>query len=345
MQFTVKPEGLLERIALWFNLGPVPLVQAFFGMMGARVVMAGERLGIYAELAQGSATEAELAQRLKLDPTGLARLLESLQTMGLVRTSGDRWSLEPRAKPWLDRRSSQYVGGFLEFNYAQWDWWNDLESSVRSGKGAEIHSYPPDDPRWPQYIEAMFELARLAAPEVAGAIPLPKNPKRLLDVAGAHGWYAAELCRKHPGLSATVLDLPASARVGRDIIAKAGMSDRVKHVDGDLFTAPLEGPYDGILAFQIVHHLSDAQNVDLVKRLAGALAPGGTLAILELLMPESRSKPSSAALLGLHYFLTSASATCRLADVERWMTGAGLRVVRARPIRRIPLQTLVLARK
>lgn len=113
---------------------------------------------------------------------------------------------------------------------------------------------------------ALLDLLRqLEDPEVARAVPLPARPQHLLDVAGAHGWFAAELCRRHPTLSATVLDLPGSARVGRKIIAREGMSDRVRHVDGDLLTARLEGPYEGILAFQIVHHLSDAQNVELVS--------------------------------------------------------------------------------
>ena len=343
MELTLKAEGFMERIALWLNWGPVPLAQALFGMMASRVVMAGVRLGVYAALARAPATAERLAAELDLDPTGLTRLLESLQALRLARNKRGVWHLEKRARRWLDPCSSQCVDRFLDFNYAQWEWWNHLEESVRSGDGIDIHRYPPEDPRWDQYIEAMFELARLAAPEVARAVPLPPRPQHLLDVAGAHGWFAAELCRRHPTLSATVLDLPGSARAGRKIIAREGMSDRVRHVDGDLLTAPLEGPYEGILAFQIVHHLNNPQNVALVKRLANALAPGGTLAILELLTPDSPQEPSTLSLLGLHFFLTSSSAVYQLADVQRWLSGAGLQFKRAMAIKRIPLQTLVIA--
>lgn len=48
-------------------------------------------------------------------------------------------------------------------------------------------------------------------------------------------------------------------------------------------------------------------------------------------------------LLGLHFFLTSTSAVYRLADVQRWLSGAGLQFKRAMAIKRIPLQTLVIA--
>jgi hypothetical protein len=345
MKFTLKPEGLVERLALWLNLGPAPLAHSFFGMMSSRVVMAGGRLGIYEALARAPATAERLAAELRLDPTGLTRLLESLHAMGLLRRRSEVWRLDKRARRWLDPRSPHYVGGFLEFNYAQWEWWNHLEESIRSGKGIDIHGFPPEDPRWEQYVVAMFELARLAAPEVARAVPLPARPRRLLDLGGAHGWFAAELCRRHPTLSATVLDLPASVRVGREIIGRAGMSDRVRHVEGDLLTTPLAGPYEGILAFQVVHHLNDAQNVELMKRVAGALAAGGTVALLEPLMPDSPHAPSSLSLIGLHYFLTSACSSYRLADLQRWFAGAGLRFERTLAIKRIPLQTLVVARK
>lgn len=91
------------------------------------------------------------------------------------------------------------------------------------------------------YITGQFEIARLSAQEVAKAIRLADEPTALLDVAGAHGWFSAELCKRHETLKATVIDLPGSARVGREIIARAGMSDRVEHREGDMFEDELAG--------------------------------------------------------------------------------------------------------
>jgi hypothetical protein len=48
----------------------------------------------------------------------------------------------------------------------------------------------------------------------------------VLDIGGGHGWYSAQLCARHPQLTATVLDLPGSAAIGREIIAKAGLAER-----------------------------------------------------------------------------------------------------------------------
>nr|AYM52759.1 methyltransferase type 12 [Archangium disciforme] len=345
MRLGLKADNLLERVADWFNLAPQPLAHAFFGMMASRTLMAGVRLGVYAALAEGAAPAEVLAERLRLSPEGTRTLLEALVACEAVERQRDgRYRLAPRAKRWLDPRSPKYVGAFLEFNYAQWDWWSQLEGVVRSGQAVDIHHFAPDDARWRDYIHAMHQLARLAAPEVAAAIPLPRGAKRLLDLGGAHGWYAAELCLRHRGLKATVLDLEGSARVGRDIITSAGLSHLVTHREGDLLTAELGGPYDAVLLFQVMHHLSPAQNVALLRRVRGALGARGTLAVLEYLREDIQDPASSAPLIGLHYFLTSGAAAYTPAEVEGFLDDAGFRIEQARPIRHLPLQTLLLAR-
>lgn len=345
MRLGLKADNLLERVADWFNLAPQPLAHAFFGMMASRTLMAGVRLGVYAALAEGPATAEFLAERLKLSPEGTRTLLEALVACEAVeRQRGGRYRLAPRAKRWLDPRSPKYVGAFLEFNYAQWDWWTGLEGVVRSGQAVDIHQFAPDDARWRDYIHAMHQLARLAAPEVAAAIPLPRGAKSLLDLGGAHGWYAAELCLRHRGLKATVLDLEGSARVGRDIITSAGLSHLVTHREGDILTAELGGPYDAVLLFQVMHHLSPAQNVALLRRVRGALGSKGTLAVLEYLREDIDDPASSAPLIGLHYFLTSGAAAYTPAEVEGFLDDAGFRIEQSRPIRHLPLQTLLLAR-
>jgi len=345
MRFSLHPEGFLERLALWFNLGPLPIGYVLFGMMSSRGVMAGVRLGLFRELASQALSPEALAERLSLDPPGTARLLEMLEGFGLLKRRGALYTLSRRAQPWLDPRSPKYMGGFIEFNYPQWEWWSRLEEILKTGKAEEIHAYPPEDPRWRQYIVAMFELARLCAPEVARAVAMPRGSKRLLDLAGAHGWYAAEMCRRTPGLQATVMDLPGSVRVGRELIAQAGMSERVTHVEGDLLSSDLGQGWNGVLLFQIIHHCSVEQNRALLERVAKALEPGGTVAILDYYLDEKGHPGSAASALGLHYHLTSAAATYRSGDVQAWLESTGFERIRSAPIHRLPPQRLITARR
>jgi 2-polyprenyl-3-methyl-5-hydroxy-6-metoxy-1,4-benzoquinol methylase len=344
MRLGLKADNLLERIAGWLNLAPQPVAHVFFGMMASRTLMAGVRLGVYAALADGPTTAEALAARLKLTPEGTRALLEALVSCEAVERKRGRYELAARARRWLDPRSPQYVGGFLEFNYSQWEWWGRLEDVVRSGQAEDIHGFAPDDPRWRDYIHAMHQLARLAAPEVAQAIPLPRGARQILDLGGAHGWFAAELCRRHRGLRATVLDLEGSVRVGREIISQAGLSHVVRHEVGNILTSELGGPHDAVLLFQVLHHLSPAQNVALLRRVRTALARKGTLAVLEYLREDTEAPASAAPLIGLHYFLTSRAAAYTPAEVEGFLEDAGFTIQRTQPIRHLPLQTLLIAR-
>ena len=209
----------------------------------SRVTIAGQRLGVFARLARGRGHRGRGGRRAR-PFGGRARCCcwtrwprSSTSTSAATRTRSRR-----RGRKWLDPASDDYIGTYIEHSHDYWDWWNRLEEIVRTGEGIEIHDFPADDPHWETYIRGQFELARISSPEVAKALRLPHRPESLLDVAGGHGWYSAELCRRHPTLRATVLDLPGSAAVGRRIIAEQGMSDRVQHVEGDMMSADLRRP-------------------------------------------------------------------------------------------------------
>ncbi|HVE85878.1 MAG TPA: methyltransferase [Myxococcales bacterium] len=344
MHVAIQPGNPLERLAQWLNLGPVPLAQAFLGMMSARAVMAGARLGIYAALAGDELGGAELAVRLGANAEGLRLLLDSLCAQDVLQFRADRYSLARRARPWLDPASPRSVADFLAFNYTQWEWWGSLEEAVRTGKGPAIHDYPPDDPRWDEYMRAMFQLARLVEPEISPRIRLPASATRLLDLGGGHGWFSACLCDRYPGLEATVIDLPGAARAGGRVLESAGRAARVHHVVGDARTAELGTGAGGVLIFQLLHHLSPDESLQLLRRARAALQPGGVLAVLELFRPERATRRDAAPLLGLHYFLTSSAAAYPRQEVERWIRDAGFSQPRVHVIRRLPLESLLVAR-
>ena len=341
----IRAEGPLERIAFALNLAPVPAAEGLFLPAVARSVMAGVRLGIFGSLARRPAGADQLAQELGLAPEGTRLLLNALVAVGHVRSDGPRYSLTRQARRWLDPSSDLYIGDYVLDTIEYWGWWDRLEDVVRTGNSVELHERAPDDPYWRVYIRGQYQLARVSAPEVARALRLPRQSRALLDVAGGHGWFSAALCRRYPTLTATVLDLPGSAAVGREIIAEAGMSDRVRHVEGDLATSDFGGPYDAALCFNIIHHLTPEQNVALLRKAGAALAPGGTLAVLDLFTKPGPPKGDAGDYLGLFFYMTSAAATYSPDELRSWLEQAGFERPRRVKIRRIPVQTLYASRK
>jgi SAM-dependent methyltransferase len=339
-----KPDGLTERVALALNLAPVPIAESMFSMAVGRALQVAQRTGIFASLASAPRTPAQLAAELELQETGTRLVLDVLTMLGHVELDSEgRFSLATRARKWLDPGSEDYVGDFLGDNFHYWEWWQGLEGLVRDGKAVEIHDKEADDPYWRSYMRGQYQLARLSSAEVAKAVAPAAGAGSLLDVAGGHGEYSMALCRAHEGLRSTIVDLPGSAAIGREIVAEAGMSDRVVHRDGDMFEADLGGPHDAALCFNIVHHLDVEQATRLFRRIRETLKPGAPLCVLELYRRAPGERPDSSALLGLFFHLTSGADTYSTDEVSGWLREAGFAKPTRSEFRRLPNLELLRA--
>jgi hypothetical protein len=347
MRIGPRYDGLIERIGAALNLLPVPVGLSMFGMPVARSLQVAQQLGVLGELALGPQTAGDLAAKLGLREQGTRRILDVLVAAGMVSLdSSERYRLASRARKWLDPASDTYVGDFLADTAHYWSWWEQLDDLVRDGRSIELHDRQAEDPYWRSYITGQYQLARLSSAAVAKAVAVETaEPRSLLDVAGGHGEFSMALCRRHPTLSATVVDLPGSARIGEEIVAGAGMSDRVRHLAGDMFGADLGGPHDIALVFNIIHHLSPQQIQTLFRRVGEALAPKAPLCVLDLFDRPAGRRPDSGSFLGLFFHLTSGADTYSQAQVSDWLSGAGFDRARIKTLPQLPGLALLQARR
>ena len=216
---------------------------------------------------------------------------------------------------------------------------------VRGARPFGHRGAPADDPYWQRYIGGQLELARLSAREVARKLRLPRHCRSLLDIGGGHGWCSAELCRRHPQLTATVLDLPGSAAIGREIITRVGMTDRVLYRDGDATTVELGAGFDCVLCFNLIHHLAQDDIVALFARVHEALEIGGSFAVMDAFAEPSHRKSAAANFLAMFVYLSSGAQVYTPAQLRGWLTRAGFPAPRRLSISRIPGQALFVVRK
>lgn len=345
MRIAAVPDGPMERLGLLLNKLPTPIGEAMYSMPIARSLQVAQRTGILAALAEGPREPGELAEHLGLQRAGTERVLDVIASLGHVKQLPDgRYEMTSSGRPWLDPRSDTYLGDFLADTAYYWDWYARLEDLVRDGTHAELHAKGPDDPYWRSYIRGQYQLARLSSAEVAKAIPLARGAHSVLDVAGAHGEFSMALCRRHEGLRATIVDLPGSARVGEGIVAEAGMSDRVRHLVGDMFEVDYDGHYDGALAFNIIHHLSPERMRALFARVRAVLRPGAPLCVLDLYDRPSGQRANLASILGLFFHLTSGADTYATDEVSRWLGESGYGSVEIKSFRTLPDLRLLVAK-
>ncbi len=103
---------------------------------------------------------------------------------------------------------------------------------------------------------------------------LPEHPQRVLDVGCGYGTDLLTLARTEPTLTGIGLTLSeAQAARARETIERAGLSARLDVRRGDSTSTPLEGPFDVVLGFEVVHHIRDKRS--LFEHVAQHLAPDG----------------------------------------------------------------------
>jgi hypothetical protein len=345
MRLSLRGANPFEWLALRAGLVPAAAAEAWGGMALSGVLIAAVRCGLTARLAEGPATAAHLSAELGLDPLPTRLLLDCLRSAGHLTCRAGQYELSRSSRRWLDPASELSIARFVAGNADYWQWWSGLTEVTRGRRPFGHHDAPAEDPYWRRYIGGQLELARLSAPEVARKLRLPADPRTLLDIGGGHGWYSAELCRRHPALTATVLDLPGSTAIGREIIAEAGMADRVEHRDGDAATAELGGGFDGVLCFNLVHHLGQESIVSLFTRIHDALVPGGSLAVMDAFAEPARRQSAAANFLGLFFYLSSGAQVYTPGQLHGWLREAGFSAPRRIPVLRIPGQALYVARK
>jgi SAM-dependent methyltransferase len=325
---------------------PAPVLDAYLATFAARAVMGATALGVFEALQSGPRTADDVARCCRIDAPGADALLCALHAMGYVRSRGaGGWELTAMTRRWLVPDSPHAVDGFVGgFVPLAWDHMAQLEDRLRDGERIGLHERDADDPYWDEYMRAMLELSRLAAPAVARAIPAHR-PKRLLDLGGGPGGHAMAMCRRHLGLHATVVDLPGAARRGRAFVAADGMADRVSYVEGDALSVSLGGGYDVATCHQVMHTLDPEQSLALLRRARAALRPGGTMAVYELERPPAGRRGTRAAtLLGVLFHLLCGTRTWTAEEVTGWFREAGFRRVRVRRPSSLPGSMVVVGR-
>ncbi len=110
----------------------------------------------------------------------------------------------------------------------------------------------------------------------AAAYPLVKqlqSPARLLDIGAGTGLFSYFIYEQLPQLDFTLLDISdAMLQVARQRFE--GLPN-FHFIEADFAVAPLTGKYDIVISALAIHHLEDAEKVNLYRNVFDVLNPGG----------------------------------------------------------------------
>ena len=202
--------------------------------------------------------------------------------------------------------------------------WDTLAEVVRTGRAVhDTTSVPRTETELRAFIHGMHVVGREVADRIAAAMR-PERFRRALDVGGASGTYTIALLRAVPEMRVTLFDLPTVVGMARERLRESGLLDRVEIVAGDFYVDLLPEGHDLVLLSAIIHQNSPAQNRALYEKCLGALEPGGSLVIRDLVMDDTHTHPPGGALFAINMLVaTTGGGTYSYGEIRSDLESAG----------------------
>lgn len=278
------------------------------GFVYSQVLLACTRLGLFELLAEGPRSAAELAQALALPRPSLERLLEAAESLKLVDRRGrETFGLGPLGAALLGNPA---VSMMIEHHATLYADLSDPVALLRGersttdlgqfwaySKNASPAALAGKDTA--AYSDLMAASQALIAEQVLSSYPLHRH-RRLLDVGGGAGAFAAAAMGRHPRLQARVFDLPSVCERASERFQQLGFGGRASAVGGDFLNDPLPCGDDLVSLIRVLHDHDDEAVLQLLRAVRRAMAPEGVLLIAEPMLGTRGAEPVAAAYFGFY---------------------------------------------
>jgi SAM-dependent methyltransferase len=210
--------------------------------------------------------------------------------------------------------------------------WSRLHEAVQSGKPVRPASSTTDDAEQREsFLLGMFNLAMNLAPQLVPRIDLGGR-RRLLDLGGGPGTYAAHFCLANPDLQSVVFDLPTTRPFAEKTIARFGLAERVTFVEGDYLSDEIPGSYDVVWLSHILHGEGLEGCKTIIDKAVRSLQPGGMIIIQDFILDDDGCGPIFPALFSLNMLVaTEAGRSYSEGELKGLLATAGVGTLRRIP--------------
>lgn len=309
--------------------GPIRLVEMSMGLPAAQMLITAHELGLFAFLSSaGGADIAGTAAGLRIADRPAEILLTACAALELVVKDGPVFRNADIAEELLVPGRDGYFGGYLRMLKYTNESWARLEEAIRSDSPARYEQDKRSGifaagTRPQEFWDGLFALAAATARVVAGAVDF-SGTSSLLDVGGGDAAFPIELCRRHPGLRATVYDLPYRCESTQQRVRAAGLAGRIGTWPGDFFADPgLPTGHDTILLSAVLHDWDEKRARELLAKCFQALPAGGLIVICDHLVNDAKTGPLAASMLSAQMLIGNWGRNYTAAEYGTWLLDAG----------------------
>ena len=310
------------------------IMQFTFGFAPPLIIEAAIRHRVFDVLDQGAKIIEELCAETQTSPRGLRALLNALVGLELLAKDDEaRYALTPESAAFLVRGKPAFHGAFfLLTSGPMLSEWAKLNDIVRSGRPEKHINREQDGVAFfRQFVEDIFPIHYAAAQRLGEALEVSKAaaPLSVLDLAAGSGVWSVALALRSPHVRVTAVDWPGVIPITQKVTARFGVADRFRFVAGDLLEANFGSGHAITTAGHILHSEGEARSRLLLEKTFDALAPGGTVAIAEILVDANRTAPLPALIFAVNMLVNSDQGdTFSLEEISAWLRDAGFAHVR-----------------
>jgi predicted O-methyltransferase YrrM len=310
---------------------PSRLTENAFAFQRTAAVRAAVGLDLFTAIGEGHDTPTTLAERCGAADRGVRILCDLLVALGLLDRADGRYVAAPDAATYLDRRSPAFIGDALDFAASETmikAVLSDPVTVVRNGgtilDPAE-HSVAPDQTDWRTYARAVAPMMARSAVFLADLVTSHGGAiRRILDIAAGPGQNGIALARRLPDAEVTAIDWPSVLEIARENAQAAGLGERWHALPGNALETEFGGPYDVVLVARFLHLLGPQERETLLRRLYAALAPGGRIVALQIMLNDDHVSPRFAATMNFNVLATTPSGQVPTAgELDALLVDAG----------------------
>ena len=309
------------------NVTPEPIMRIASGFMAAKHLFAASQLGLFEALAESPATLEALAARTGLTPRAARISADAMVALGLLERHGDTYRNGDTAAAFLAGRTPADLRPFLRFwDRISYPTWAKLADALGKGPSKEIFDL---DPKLQEVASAGIEAILTGPANALSAGYDFQRHQRMLDVGGGTGSWSIAAAQRHPGLVATVFELPVVAEVARKRIGAAGLADRIDVRAGDVVKDALPAGYDVFLMANLIHYWSPVQNRTLLKSVRAAAPLGARLLLADFWTNPTHTEPVMAALMAGEFAVhVKDGDVYSVEEIGQWLPATGWRFVK-----------------
>lgn len=280
---------------------PFRLMQIGSAFWQSRALYVVARLDIATVLGDEALDTDAIATRVAATADATGRLLRLLAAIGVFEETAPHVFRNNKISAFLRSDNPKNVRAMILMHNAEAmsrPWYEHLEQGIREGvppfrltHGEDLFDYLDHHPDLDSlFSEAMDSVEALTGDSFATDFDWGRF-ERIIDVGGSRGAKSLAILKRHPKLTALVVDRPqviADAERYWATQASSGV-ERMRFQAGDALTAipSAQSEKDIYLLSAVLHGFDDETCITVLRNVANACGQtGARIALLEMVLPE-----------------------------------------------------------